>query len=440
MSEFRYDVVVAGADVAGTIVSKKIAQKGYKVALVECKPTSIIGKKVCGDGVGLHDFQEAEIDPPTFEAERTVKGVKIYSKSEEPIFKIKGDGFTLDRHKFGQRLLKEAQNEGVELFPENMVTESLLENNRVMGIAARHHGSINKFRASITIDATGIVAAVRTTLPASWPVSERIDRSEIGIGYRQYRMLSDTFEEYCSIYYDWDLAQGGYCWIIPKKNNIVNTGILVPFNNSVTSSELDARFRKFIDYTPMLKDSDHIRSEIGLVPLRHPLPSAVANGFLTIGDAAFHANPLNGDGIGPAMYAAKITSEVAVSCLDKQQYSEDDLWRFNIDYMKTQGYKYYKNKVLADFMRSLTHNEVIQFLKLLGTKGEYESGDFLSELSILDKLNAILKISLKPKLFFRIARTVNKISFVSSHCTHFAQEPESLPLWIKELSKGIARV
>lgn len=433
----KYNVVVAGAGIAGCIASKLIANKGYRVALVESKPTSTIGMKVCGDGVGLHEFHYAGVTPPTDEVERTVRGVKFYAGSQEPIFTIRGEGATLNRHVFGQRLLKEAQDAGVELFSESLATKALLEDGKVVGISTRGSKGAGTFRACVTIDATGIAAAVRNTLPTSWPAAERLEKTDIGLGYREYRQMAGEFEDYCSLYYDWEIAPGGYCWIIPKRDNLVNTGLLVPWNSSSTAELLRSKFRKFIQDNAALKKSTFVRSEIGLVPLRHPLPSAVADGFLAIGDAACHANPLNGDGIGPAMLSARIASDVATSCLSVDANSEDALWGFNLKYMKTQGYRYSANKVLSDFMRELEGDEVVVLLEALGTKEEYTSGDLLGELSNLDKLAMILRLATRPRFLFRLLTTVGRIYTVSSHCREYPADPSGYGQWLSNLNEKL---
>jgi len=431
----RYDVVVAGAGIAGCVASKLIADKGYKVALVESKPSPTIGRKVCGDGVGLHEFREAEVTLPTNEVERNVHGVKFYTDSQEPIFAILGKGVTLNRHAFGQRILREAQDKGAELFPENLVTKALLEDGKVTGITVRHSKGVHTFKGSVTIDATGIAAAVRSTLPLSWPAAEQLEKNNIGLGYREYRRAADEIEDYCSLYYDWRLAPGGYCWIIPKKGNLVNAGLLVPWSSSSTANQLESSFRKFTQENATLRNSEFVRSEIGLVPLRHPLPNCVADGFLAIGDSAYRANPLNGDGIGPAMLSARIASEAVTTCLSQGENSMKALWSFNVEYMRVQGRRYTTNKVFADFMRSLGLDEIAELLQALGTKEEYTSGDLLGELSAFNRLHIISGMALRPGLLFRLLSAVYRIRSVSSHCKKFPKDPSDFPRWLSKLNR-----
>ncbi|MEM2942343.1 MAG: NAD(P)/FAD-dependent oxidoreductase [Candidatus Bathyarchaeia archaeon] len=428
MIDKRYDVVVAGAGVAGSVASRLIARRGFKVALVESRPSLSVGRKVCGDGVGVHEFDLAGVALSRAEVERTVRGVRFYSPPKDLMFTIRGPGVTLDRHAFGQRLLREAQDQGVEFFSESLVTKALLVKDEVAGVLVRRSGKLETLRAAITIDATGITAAVRNTLPASWSVAERLETSNIGVGYREYRRITSEFEDYCSLYYDWEVAPGGYCWIIPKKGNLVNTGLLVPWSHSIATG-LESRFKKFLQENPALRNSEFVRSEIGLVPLSHPLPTAVAGGFLAIGDAACHANPLNGDGIGPAMLSAKIASDVVASCLGRGVNSQDALWRFNTEYMKVQGHRYSGNKVFSEFLRGLRADEAVAMLRALGVKKEYTSGDLFRELSSLDRLRMILRVGVKPRFISHLLATLRRMRAVASHCREYPPEPSQFSRW-----------
>ena len=441
LTQFRYDVVVAGAGIAGSLLSRRIASQGYKVALIEAKKPCNIGMKVCGEGIGLHDFQESEVDVPTKEVERTVQGVKFFWDSDT-LFTIHGKGVTLNRHLFGQRLLKEAQDHGAELYAENIVTKPLYNDVGVTGFVSKCGSASHSFQASITVDATGISGCVRKALPSEWPVSEQLRGFDIGLGYREYRRLPEKFDDYCALYYDWRISPGGYCWIIPKKERIANTGLLIPWKGYLSEGELQRSFEKFVQKNPSLERSESMgpRAEVGLVPLRHPLPSAVAGGFLAVGDAACHANPINGDGIGPAMYDARIAADVVTDCLSKGDYSTKGLWKFNLEYMKNQGRRYAMNKVLADFMRKLEINQIEVFLKALAVRKVYHSGSFLGELSASEKLRFLFKLSARPSMLRSFLKVTRSIQSLSSQIRNYPEDPSVFPQWVHEFNLKLKNV
>jgi len=62
------------------------------------------------------------------------------------------------------------------------------------------------------------------------------------IARNRYRVaLIDALPDFCAIYYNGNISHGGYCWIIPKRDNLVNTGILIP-----SSRNIDANFLKSV--------------------------------------------------------------------------------------------------------------------------------------------------------------------------------------------------
>ena len=437
LSSQNFDVIIAGAGIAGCSASNIIAKNGYRVALIDALPESKIGMKVCGDGVALHDFYESNIHPPTKEIEREVDEIKFFTNSQTHIFSILGKGLTLNRYSFSQHLLKDAQDQGAQLFSKRLVTGALLSNGNVVGITTKQKEDKTVFKAPITFDTTGIAASVRTTLPSISHISESINAFDTGIGYREYRQLDKSFGNFCAIHYNWDISHGGYCWIIPKRDNLVNTGILIPSSRNVDVNFLKNRFNSFVKMNTHLKKSKCLKSEIGLVPLRHPLLNAVSDGLISIGDSAFHTNPLNGYGIGPAMLSAKIATETAMFCLEKNKFSRDDLWKFNYDYMLKCGKRYTTNKIMKDFIQTLNRVEAEHFFKSLGIKKYYKSGNFIKELSNPDKIKLLYSLSKKRSLFNKFLKLIIKIKSASSHCDKYPKSSVKYNIWLDELTNKL---
>jgi geranylgeranyl reductase family protein len=438
LSSQNFDVIIAGAGIAGCSAANVIARSGYRVALIDALPESKIGMKVCGDGVALHDFYESNIPPPTKkEIEREVDEIKFFTNSQTYIFSIIGKGLTVNRYHFGQRLLKDAQDQGAQLFSKRLVTGALLSNGKVLGITTKQKEDKTFFKAPITFDTTGIVASVRTSLPSTLYISESINVFDTGIGYREYRQLDKSFGNFCAIHYNWDISHGGYCWIIPKRDNLVNTGILIPSSRNVDANFLMNKFSSFVKMNTHLKKSKCLKSEIGLVPLRHPLLNAVSDGLISIGDSAFHTNPLNGYGIGPAMLSSKIATETAIFCLEKNKFSRNDLWKFNYNYMLKYGKRYTTNKIMKDFIQTLNQVETEYFFKSLGIKKRYKSANFIKELSNPDKIKLLYSLSKKRSLFNKFLRLIIKIKSVSSHFDKYPKSSLKYNIWLNELTNKL---
>ena len=64
-------MAVVGAGTAGCMTAKTAAKAGLKVCLLDSKEREKIGKKVCGDAVGKHHFDELGLTAPKGEELRS---------------------------------------------------------------------------------------------------------------------------------------------------------------------------------------------------------------------------------------------------------------------------------------------------------------------------------------------------------------------------------
>ncbi|MFW9822628.1 MAG: FAD-dependent oxidoreductase, partial [Candidatus Thorarchaeota archaeon] len=59
-----FDVIVVGAGTGGTIAARFASKNGLNVCLIDRKPKSEIGNKICGDAVGNEIFGLLNINHP----------------------------------------------------------------------------------------------------------------------------------------------------------------------------------------------------------------------------------------------------------------------------------------------------------------------------------------------------------------------------------------
>jgi flavin-dependent dehydrogenase len=84
-----------------------------------------------------------------------------------------------------------------------------------------------------------------------------------------------------------------------------------------------------------------VRDKLGAaLPTRRPYDSAVAPGYMAVGDAAGHVNPTTGGGIAGAAYAGKYAGEQAVKAVSDGDVTEENLWRYNTRVMDHFGGRY----------------------------------------------------------------------------------------------------
>jgi flavin-dependent dehydrogenase len=133
----KYDAIVVGAGTAGCLAAKTMAQKGLKVCIVEKKQKAEIGEKICGDALGEHHLTFLGLEKPNGgELEAKIDGMKIYSPDENTVFTVADKdfkGYILNRHLFGQWLLKKATDSGAQLLDCTNFRSPIIEKGAVAG-------------------------------------------------------------------------------------------------------------------------------------------------------------------------------------------------------------------------------------------------------------------------------------------------------------------
>jgi len=360
----KFDVVVIGAGTAGCMTATTVAKSGLNVCLVERKPQEDVGKKICGDAIGKHHFDELDLEEPSgAEVEQRILGVKIYSPDAESIFEVKGEklhGYTLNRHLFGQRLLKLALNAGATLLDRTQALEPVIEGKFVKGVIVRDLKTEKRMSIScnVVVDASGFSAVLRKSLPQEMKQGMEVNREDIEACFREIRQLKKEMDDtdFCEIYLNLKVAPGGYAWIFPKAGTKVNVGLGVSMKGKFPNPK--KQLYEHILTNPLFEDSKVIDKGAWYVPTRRPLDSMVGNGFVLVGDAACQVNPIHGGGMGPSMGGGMLAGETIASALEKGDVSLEGLWPYNLKYMRWYGVKQAGLDVFRMLLQTCTNDDL----------------------------------------------------------------------------------
>jgi len=434
----KYDVVVIGAGTGGCMAAKTAASAGLKVCLIDRKEKNEIGNKVCGDAIGKHHFDNLNLSyPKGDELERKILGIKIYSPDRETIFRIVGEslhGFMINRHLFGQRLLKDALDAGAVLKDSTHVSEPIIERGFVRGVVAKNLKSDSKVELAgkAVIDASGVAAVIRNKLPPDIGIETEVGKEDLIVCYREIRSLKKRIADpdFCEIYLDLKVAPGGYCWVFPKGEEKVNVGLGVIASKGPPNPK--EQLYKYVLSKPLFDGSSVVHGGGGIVPTKRPLSSMVWNGVVVIGDAACNVNPIHGGGIGPSMIAGMIAGETLAEALEKGDSSVDALWPVNVRYMHLYGAKQAGLDIFRIFLQGLSNDDLNYGMKyrlireediLKATMGEDIHLNVteatrrifrgLRKLSFLKKLYNMADLSRRIKAFYE----------------NYPSTPKELPRW-----------
>jgi geranylgeranyl reductase family protein len=435
-----FDVIVVGAGTGGSTAARFAAESGLNVCLIDSKNKKEIGNKICGDAVGADIFDFLKIKhPKDGELSCKIKGAKLYSPNLKKCIDLtdpKQAGYIVNRIEFGQRLLNEALDAGVELFIDNtMALDLIYSQNTVSGVKVKlGNGEKVDLRSKILIDASGFYSPLRKNVKSTLIEKEILKEDSI-LCYREIvkfspQDLNITNPDYISIILNRDKAPGGYIWYFPKNESSLNIGIGTFMNLKGKVKDLYHQnvFNEFIKTSKY----EIMSSGGGVVPVRRPLWSCADNGIMLVGDAACQVNPLHGGGIDPSMRAGLYAANSAVDAVEKGDYSIKSLWNYNHNVMTSFGAEFASLDLLRMTLQILPNEDLNFALQQDLLSGEEileisSTGEF--ELPLLNMVTKAFKGISKPNLLLDLNYLRIRMNEISKLYKNFPNSIENFDEW-----------
>ena len=326
------DIVVVGGGTAGCFAAATAAQEGLDVTLLERKREEDGGDIACGDAIkGKSTFPDVidreYLRQESFTNENIRRALFINPKGKNYDIPFKGEsGAVVDRKRYGEVLLEEAERVGAEV-EYNTVVKDVVQNGAVQGVTGIQNGDPVEYEADVIIDAAGSLSLLQ----------DKVDFD--GTNYD----TNVTYQQFCSAYreiievpepVDYDDAivfkpteELGYLWYFPRTATEINAGLGFQMNRP--PMELVQVLKKDLENQPEFQGAK-VKDKLGAaLPTRRPYDSAVAPGFMSVGDAAAHVNPTTGGGIPGAAKAGHWAAQVATEAISDGDVGESALWEYN---------------------------------------------------------------------------------------------------------------
>ncbi|HEX2306409.1 MAG TPA: NAD(P)/FAD-dependent oxidoreductase [Nitrososphaeraceae archaeon] len=473
-SELRdYDIIVAGGGLAGMIVASSAAYysgQSLKILVADRNPSPQLGKKtisgwVCGDAVGKNsvDYMTSRIgirwqNP---EIEHPVKGVIAFSPDHETSISFDGEGYILNRKVLPQKQLDDALNVGIDIKYNLALRRVTSDDNRVIGVEGEdlETKSVFKRTCKIVVDCTGVTSVLRTNLPIKSHIQRKINRDDLEATGRYIYNFDNEVEDntyfdpdYCLIHLDQSIAPGGYAWVFPKGKNKVNIGLGVQQKameehnkKQGQRKDLKTKIDDYVKMNPVIKNPQIADGESDdgnswgtwQVSVRRQNDCLVANGYMLVGDSAWMPKPLDAGGIGPAIIAATIAGKVAVQSIQANDYSEESLWQYNLDFVDAYGYKTAGLEVFRRLLQKLSNDQINYGMKHFLSKLDIDNitnGEH-PEFGMLEKLNMFIHGALNKRLAEDLNHTAEVNKKLVNHYHNFPTKPNYFPVWQNSLTK-----
>ncbi|BDZ67788.1 NAD(P)/FAD-dependent oxidoreductase [Methanobacterium ferruginis] len=361
----KYDLVVVGGRIGGSISSLFASQNDVDVLMIEKRQE--IGVPVqCAEGVPHYAFEALDMEPSkkyvcTEVGKATVHAPNGKSVNAEELVDVEtldksiSTGYILDRKVFDKHLAIESARAGTDIMVKTTVKDLIRKDGKICGVVAKHLGKTMEIKADMVIAADGIESNIAKI--AGFNTNN--NPTEI-CSCAQYELVGLNIDpDRVHLYFGREIAPGGYSWIFPKGKDIANVGLGIR-GAPETAYHYLKKFTSKLNATP-------VELNLGGVPLSGPIDKTYTDGLLVVGDAARQVDPVTGGGIFTTAPCARIAGEVAAEAIKEEDTSAnflkkyDDMWRDKLgDLLKTS----IKIRKVADKITDDEMNALVEFLEV----------------------------------------------------------------------------
>ncbi len=329
-SSESFDVVIAGAGLAGSVLATLLGRHGSRVALVDagCFPrTKLCGEFLSPDAwptlerlgvaeelrtIGYEPIRSVRLTTPR----GRVLESAIVESAERP-------GIGISRATLDNLLLTQARTAGVAVFEEHRVIGPLIDDGRVIGLRVRGmRGLERQLRAELTIAADGRHSTIVRRTGSTRTIS-RFRPPHLGLK-KHITLANPTLEPEGTV--SLHLVPGGYvgsCWV---ESNRVNLCGLIPARLSRESrGDLDQLANQLFPSNPHLSVlwNDRLPQEPPewktTAPVVVQRSTPTLPGVAYVGDARGTVDPLGGQGMVMALQGAELLAPLILKALTRDQ-------------------------------------------------------------------------------------------------------------------------
>lgn len=329
----KYDVAVIGAATSGAFFARRMAEKGYKVKVIEKHSKETLGTKYDIFHVANKEFEKFGLPRPhegdkewgfEFETGYTASPTGKYPK--KTIEHMVG----LHMHEYTLLMDEWAKEAGAEFEYGAEFEDFIFEDGKIVGVEYKTEKSNKKLYAKVVVDCSGIGGAARRKLPDSSTVENfKLQDDDMFYVILRYVKFKDP-NKFLTASTGWPFYKA---WIAPQPDR--NGGILGI--GACHSYDYAEEIFKDVLKDIELPEYDVIKIEKGKTPYTRPPYSFVDDNFIVTGDAACLTKPNNGEGVTSSMVHMEIAARVLDEALKADDTSKERLWKLNIFYNQQQG-------------------------------------------------------------------------------------------------------
>lgn len=373
-----YDVAVVGAGPVGSSFARQMAQKGFKVGLIERKKE--VGVPLQCAGLVGKKIMDTNILPEEFIVNK-VYGAYLYSPSGTVLSVSKREpaAYVLDRVAYDKFLAEKAVEAGADLLLNHRVNGLDIENGE---IHIKDHGKIS---ADVIVGADGQGSFVSSQMN---PPSKSVQAAQYLVDTGSSVFNSD----YVQLHVNSDISPG-FIWVIPISESRARVGLFA----DTSYQNLNQILKNFISNDKQFEGASVVKKYQGFIPQYDPKKKIVQGRTILLGDAASQVKPTTGGGLIIGFKCANMAADVVSKALDEgdMKLLQDYPKNYMGEYKKELRMQLEVQKIFG----AMTDEELDRmFMKL--KKGGAES--MISEYGDMDTQSTLIKEMLKSGLLLSI--------------------------------------
>lgn len=353
MENNLYDVLVIGAATSGAWFARRMAEKGYKVKVIEKLSREKLGRRLDIFHVAKREFERFGL-PVVGEGDAEYAFSFDETLTSSPYNrhpKVTRDTI-VGMHMAEYILLmnKYAIEAGAEIEYEAPFKEFIMEEGVIKGVK---YAEDKEVFARVVVDCSGVESQPRRALPEGYGVEtfEVTPEDKFYVILRYVKFLNEK-----PALNGWPFYK---TWIAPcadPEGAIIGIGACHSYEYA---EKIYAQFEQDIEIPPY----ELTRIERGTTPYTRPPYSFVGNNFIVSGDAACLTKPNNGEGVTSSMVQMEIATEVLDKALKANDTSKEALWEINVEYNKKQGADFASTRAILTKAVNATRDEFELFFE-----------------------------------------------------------------------------
>ncbi|HZZ81699.1 MAG TPA: NAD(P)/FAD-dependent oxidoreductase [Gemmataceae bacterium] len=368
------DIIVIGGGPAGSTTSTLLAQHGCKVTLFERErfPRFHIGESLIPETYWvLRRLKMLEkIKESCFTKKYSVQFVNANGKLSAPFYfhDNKDDEcsqtWQVVRSEFDLMMLRNAQEQGVEVHEATRVLDVLFEGTRAVGVRIqKEDGTTQEVRARVVVDASGQSTMLQSRFKLRlWdPV---LNKGAVWTYWNgAYRDVGK--DEGATIVIQTPNKQGWW-WYIPLHNDVTSVGIVGPFDYLFKGrGSHEQIYHEEVELCPATKErlskATRITGYFATKDYSYRSKQVAGDGWVLVGDAFGFLDPLYSSGVLLALKSGELAADAIAEGLKNNDVSAaqlgkwGDLFNRGVDRMRRLVCEYYDGFSFGRFVKNYPH-------------------------------------------------------------------------------------